>query len=208
MLRRTIVIALVPVVLAILAGCSGKGGKDVTGPDAPLRLGLVSAEVNGHGWTSVDATGKPIAECYLFIMPSGDSLLHLVARRQVGGDTLMSAIFMDVISPRPGTIALHDTSTATWYVQRVSGADTLQGWWGTPALGGSITLMRLNLAADSAYATFAFEGLSGPADTVHVTNGHFALAYNVVHVTEPAWAFRPAWARLRAGAGARNGRAR
>ncbi len=205
MLRRTIACLLVPAAFAIPAGCSGKGGKDVTGPDVPLRLGLVSADVNGHAWTSVDATGKPIAECYLFIMPSGDSLLHLVARRQVGADTLMSAIFMDVLQPRPGTIALHDTSTATWYVQRVSGADTLQGWWGTPALGGSITLTRLNLAADSAYATFAFEGLWGPSDTVRVTNGRFGLAYNVVHVTEPAWAFRPSRARggVRAGPGNR-----
>jgi hypothetical protein len=101
----------------------------------------------------------------------------------MGNDTLMSAIFMDLPSPRPRTVLLRDTSTATWYVQRRAGADTLQGWWGTAqGPGGSLDLVRLNLTADSAYATFSFEASTGP-DTVRVTNGRFALAYNVVRVT-------------------------
>jgi hypothetical protein len=189
MRRVTLAILLSAITLVLFSGCGKKGGEDVTGPEVPLKLGLVTADVNGQAWASVDGTGKPIAECYLFILSNGDSILHLTAQRLTAGDTLMSAIFIDLPRPRPGTVALEDTSTATWYVQRRAGADTLQGWWGTAGSGGgSLTLTRLNLAADSAYATFNFMGMA--PDTVRVTNGRFGLAYNVVHVTAGARANR------------------
>ncbi len=199
MWRKTIALAGTLALFLLLAGCGSKGGDDVAGPDVPLRLGVVTADVNGGAWASVDAAQKPLAECYLFVLGNGDSVLHLVARRAAGHDTLASAIFMDLPKPREGAIPLRDVSTATWYVQQLSGADTLQGWGGTGAgHGGSLILERLSLAADSAYARFAFLGVSGP-DSVRVTNGHFHLAYNVVHVTEPG-AVRAAQFRSRLGA--------
>jgi hypothetical protein len=194
MWRRTIALAGLLALFILIAGCGKSGGgKDVTGPEVPLKLGLVTADVNGRGWASVNAAGRPVAECYLFILSNGDSILHLSAQRTVGNDTLMSAIFMDLPRPRPGTVPLRDTSTATWYVQQVVGADTLQSWWGTAqGAGGTLTLTRLNLAADSAYATFSFAAVAGP-DTVRVTNGRLALGYNVVHATGAA--SRPTLAR-------------
>jgi hypothetical protein len=182
MRRVSAALVSISILVVSLAGC-GKGGKDVTGPtETPLRLGLVTAEVNGKSWSSLNAAGSPIAECYLFVLSNGDSVLQVNAWQRPGNDTLASGILFVLPSPRPGTIPLEATNSATWYVHRVVGADTLETWWGTGGDGsGTMSITRLNLTADSVYATFSFFGVA--PDTVRVENGRLALAYNVVHAT-------------------------
>ncbi len=191
---RMTIAAGTAVLLALLMSCSGKGGDDVAGPgdEAPIT-GTMVADVNGRGWAAVDASGRALAECYLFVLSNGDTILHIVAPRKVGNDTIMSAIFMDLPKPRLGMIPLRDTSTATWFVHRLEGPDTLRGWWWTgQQQGGHVNLNRLNLATDSAYATFAFAAMRPDSGTmVTVTGGRFALPFAVVHVTAPA-SWRPA----------------
>ncbi len=183
---RMTIAAGTAVLLALLMSCSGKGGDDVTDPenDTP-KTGAMYAEVNGRGGAAADASGSALAECYLFVLSNGDTILHIVAPRRIGNDTLMSAIFIDLPKPRLGSIPLRDTSTAAWFVHRVEGPDTLQTWWWTgQQQGGHLNLTRLSLATDSAYATFAFAAARPDSGTmVTVTGGRFALPFYVVHVT-------------------------